>query len=465
NESNDSNPRELDYPESWTAWLASNRSASSASPSDNPDGDAYDNLMEYALGESPGTGAYRDPQTHGLRLYNEGEAIRAAFHRPSDLLDLRYFLEGSSDATTWSPIGAEPVVDRREDGFERVTFNDLESFQPLSSDGGFVRLRVELGGSRVSSHTPVAAWYRRELKEGYQTVGISTVKPDILSGILASNELRSITVRSGGFLPSLFESDKHYYMEVASGPHTGHRMDLEGASDDSISLDPASPNNTMAALPEEGLVGERFVIREHQTIGGVFNIGQLTTHRDPLSSDQVLVYQGDEKGYDVYSPIEAPGYYQWSKVGDSNLERRGDTVIAPGQGLFFKRAGEAPVSLLVTGNVRENAFIQRLKAGNNLVAEPFPLPASPDSRNLSTNNGFLKSTDPASADQIQIWQDDGSGYQGYFLLGGEGEEGYWTPVDSISLEDADETKLFQPDRAVFLKLQETAHPFYRVEKP
>ena len=92
-----------------------------------------------------------------------------------------------------------------------------------------------------------------------------------------------------------------------------------------------------------------------------------------------------------------------------------------------------------------------------MLAAPYPKDHSPATRKMLLVDGFHGDTNPANADQVQIWAGDGSatatGFTSYFLLnGGAGSTyRYWSVMESAALTNEDHSVIFHRDRAAFLK--------------
>ncbi|MGK0189877.1 MAG: putative repeat protein (TIGR03806 family) [Verrucomicrobiales bacterium] len=456
------------YPKTWTEWVESPyaRNLSTSAPSDL-DGDGYDDYLEFALGTPVGGGELIN---QGLRVEHSGDQIAVAFRRPSRLEGVKYVLEASSAMQEWFAIDSADVAYgvTSVTGFETVRYSGLENVPLLSSERGFVRLRVEPTEGGFTCLTPVCAWYRTPLHAGYQTIGVSLVKPALFAGRFGTVDENRVTVAGGGYLPLALDSTKGYYLEIVSGESEGHRFDIDvvGTIDNSISLDISVAHNTKPSLPT-GLQGERFVVREHCVLGEVFDKHAMFGTTDPAESDSLLFYDGS--GYDGYFLLNAgPPFHLWASTANASLADVGNLPIPPGTGCFVVKAGDQPTEIFVSGEVRSNAFIQNLKAGYNLVAGGYPLTASPRDRAMTLENGFLGEVDPSQADQIQIWNGDTAvhlqGFNGYFLLdAGQGTEfRYWTDLSNAALADQSNKRLFRYDRAAFIHLQENDHPEFRV---
>ena len=463
------------YPGSWGEWVASTRSngTSVTTPGSNADGDYFVDLLEYALGTSPGTGisATAGAGVH-LEMYGDEQSITAVYRRPSAVGDIDYVLEVSSDHQEWVPVFAESdtTVTRHDDGTETVRVFGIEATAGYPTSG-FVRLRVDLVDSNYSAATPVSAWMHTPLHEGYQTIGISTVNPPVFAGEIDSANGETLRFTGGGDLASVIkagsEAGQRYYLEIRSGEHEGERMDVDAlrTESDRIALDPGSEANTIAELSAD-VEGERFVIRTHRTIDQVFDKGMFEGDANPSASDRLHFYDTDIGGYASFFLLDALDYLRWTTLADASLTDYGTRVIRPGDGVFLQRSGDGMVMTQI-GIVRDNLFRHRLEKGYNLVAGGYPWMQSPEERRIDFDGGFLGDVNPAEADQIQIWQGDFDeavqGYESLFLLdaGAGSEFRFWTDLGNADLKNRSGSRVFRPDRAAFLLLRESGLPDYR----
>jgi hypothetical protein len=112
-------------PATFTSWQSQNSLAGLNNPEDDPDADGHTNLLEYALGTSPASGA----QLSRFRLVTSTTTglIEALLTRPAgEHRDLRYILESSADLKTWTPLSITPVTTIGADQTETLRFADLE---------------------------------------------------------------------------------------------------------------------------------------------------------------------------------------------------------------------------------------------------------------------------------------------------------------------------------------------------
>ncbi len=430
------------------------------SSADNADGDLLDLAAELALGQNPGEGVYSET---GLRFELSGDAVHVYYDRPPALSEFSYVLEGSADLETWFDIlGAEIVT--QTPGIERVRYRMIHLREPLSAARGFIRLRIEHAAWGHVSHTPICGWQGTPLDGGYQSYGSAFTPNPVFGSVIASaTETRLIAVAGG--LDGLMESDSRYYAEFSSGDYQGHRVriDPDSSTDQSVALDLLAEDNTLEEIDPGGVIGDTFIIYEHDVLVSLFPKDRFTGSNHPGLADQVLFF--DEGKYEAYFLLDVAGRYHWAEAGDDRLLNQDAQVVPPGRGAFIRRHSVAAETLFLTsGHIRTHAFVQPLNEGYNLVAPGFPLWQTPLERGLTSDNGFLGALDPSEADQILAWDAELERFQGLFLLD-DGQTQYWTPLDDVNLENHNETPWFSPDGAVFLRLAREPHPDYRILNP
>ncbi|MCW1886681.1 family 20 glycosylhydrolase [Luteolibacter flavescens] len=130
--------------EGFTAWLANTPGAGSG-PESNTDGDAWPDLVEYALGGDPATGV----APVGLpALSTTSGTVSLSYLRPLDRGDILYELQGSTTGQLWHLISDIAPVVSSQDGMQSVTYPDLRGTADVpglaSSLTAFFRLRFTL---------------------------------------------------------------------------------------------------------------------------------------------------------------------------------------------------------------------------------------------------------------------------------------------------------------------------------
>ncbi len=435
-------------------------------PHDNVDGDLLDQTAEYALGTNPYDAVMSDLGLH-LEPSEDGTSFDVWYERPARLDEVSYMLETSDDLEDWLQI-SDPEVSLASYVTEHVRYRQLEQQEGVSLERGFVRLRIRHHEWNYETTTPVLGWYHTMIRPGYQTHGLSLNRAPFLAGSIAKVDDERLILSTDG-VESPLGAGTPSYVEITSGPYEGHRLnvDRDRSTDQELVIEWKALHNTLTAWPvDEGLVGATVVVREHWTLGTAYPKDDFIGSSDLANADTIQIFR--DGSYDGYFLLKAGDHHQWTATNDLQLEAADNVIIHPGVGCFFHRAvqsGES--SMLVTGHLRQGAFIQPLSEGFNLIAASTPMDRTPKERVLEIENGFLGSAEPLEADQIQIWagdRDEGSQiFENYFLLdGGSHDTRFWTPMESDELESVNEWKLFPGNRAFFLKIAHEDHLNYRL---
>jgi hypothetical protein len=479
--------------DAWMEWRTANSEALGAetSLSGNRDGDLYDNLLEYALCLDPATGSNDclagGNARGGFWLEHSGtDTLDAVFVRPvGSLPDLTYTLEVAAalgNPTNWVAVttGLTPSTTDNFDGTETVRYADLESIGGAGTEGvdlgagiGFVRLRVGFndGATVATSHTEVSGWSELSVQREGESCSVPFAPPEVFSGTVTAGGGNVLDVSgsagSANQGVAVHLENRPYYIEVISGTYEGHRFEITSATDQMITLDPSAGRNTLDPIPD--LTGARFAIRAHLVPDDVIPAADVvdtvtpSNNNDPGLAAQLLFFD-NANGWSVFFAYDAGGTIapQWTSgddsslrnVGDSILEGSGDAimVIEPSVGFFFHPKARA-ARILMVGSVRRWDFACPLKAGYNIVGSAYPMPQSPNSRNMSLDY-FTGSADPGSSDQVQLWRADGDAfgmyeYESHFrALAGRYD--FWTTQENSQLPDEGDDAWFAPQRAAFI---------------
>ena len=430
----------------FSAWQAQTPGAGTTSTS-NHDGDAFDDLLEFALGGDPSSATM---EGLGPRLEEvDGGVLQVRYTRPDDRQGLAYQLEQSVDLQVWTPIGAS--VD-----------GGLVTAPLSTSSCGFVRLKVTHIESGEVRWTQPSGWMETEFHQGYQTHSVALLKPALYQSLIIETE-GSVLELSGAGL-SLPIGGAHY-LEIIDGPHEGHRLEVVGHDGVHVTVDLASRHNTISTIPE-GLVGSTIVIRAHWTLSDVYKPTSFQAGMHLDESDQIQFFKGTR--FEGVFLLDHPnGSPQWVATGDGDLSNQAGRVMAPGGGCFVSRASAATTTVRLLGQVRDHDFRVTLHPGHALVSSGFPMDSTPSSFDFDVSPGFTAATDPAAADQIQCWQGDitpgAAAYDSYFLL--EATTPYWTGATDLALADRSTDLFFGGDRAFFLRLQRETAITHQIRKP
>jgi YVTN family beta-propeller protein len=430
------------------------------------DGDGASDLLETTLGTSLTSGITLPGA--GLQLVTRnGSSVDATLLHPSGQNLFVLSLESSSDLVNWTPLIITPTVVTQSSGWDRVTWSDLQNLPGQSLARGIVRLRVNqtLGGTSTS--TPVG-WQQVVLKSGTQSYGLNLSNDVLLAGTINTANGTSIILSEQEALASAMDPAQHYYLEIMSGPQAGHRLELQSITATECVIASDSPNTTFAASAISGLSGVRVSMRPHRTLGTVFDPAQFQGSTEATSADQVLFYTST--GYNTCWLYASGGLRYWVQNG-APLTSVNDTQVPPGTGVMLQIANPSPLPLLATGSVRTAPFARSLQAGYNLLANPWPLDATPAQAGMNSANTFVATTSVSSADQLQLWKGDAttnaSGYAGYWLFQKPGQLiPTWISTGDATLNSQNNVLLLRAGRATFIKAQAKANrPVWIIPAP
>gem|GEM_PF-2088673 len=484
-------------PTNFAAWQALNPLGGANGPGDNPDGDIHTNLEEYALCFHPNTGVNGSPvgtPNDGFCVdLNPGvspapDTIDATFLRPEGITDVTYTLEISTDLVTFIPAPANTVTfdaTTNGDGTETVVIEDLEQISLLSNGAGFVRLRLTLAAPVATTTTKVFGWqtYGQELQ--CQTFSHPFEKKSPFSGTVDSSAGNVLTVTTStangsfSFVDQL-SADSSYYVEILDGTFEGHRFDIDRANSTTTTIALLTDGdlfggavvNTLTAVPN--LANAPIIVREHYTVDELFPLdSDATAGSNQTNSDTLLFYNRsvDPQRFDVLFLSSAAG--QWRAVGGTPSGNQGGRILPPCDGFFsHHRAGTAGTGVaydrLQIGCVRENDFVCPLDTTRNLVGSPYPLDMSPDERGLR-GPGFQGTGDPATADNLEIWQGDVvAGAEGYVVVfyADIATFDQWSLADDPTVQSQNDSPLLESDRGYFYDITNPAGiPDYRITAP
>jgi hypothetical protein len=103
-----------------------------------------------------------------------------------------------------------------------------------------------------------------------------------------------------------------------------------------------------------------------------------------------------------------------------------------------------------------NPWRRLLSKGQNFLALPWPVDATPQSLGLTAEGGFMAATSAALADEIHISKADAAAgtttYDAFWLVK-RAPTSFWTAKNSSSLQNVSQTLNLPAHRAFFLKAQ------------
>ena len=486
---------------------------------DNPDGDLFNNLLEFALCYDPGSGAKSFPsgeRNEGLQLVqNIDGTTDVTFSVPTNATELSYQLESSLDGKTWTSVTTTPTVVENP-AILGVSTTTIAGVQTVDVDGALFRVQVTATAATpsVTAFSPVVGFQVARVLDFCQSYSDPTLTPCPFSGTVSEvsgQVLSFVDSVASQDLTTVLNVNADYYVEVVSGVGIGNIFDVDSFTAATItlsiqteaglcSLDP--PFNTLLVVPD--LSGSQVVIREHRTIGELFPPSDLdgtggqiagtgfTRGATVDTAANLLRWDRDSNSLDIYYLNTAGDWLNTDGGGVVN-----GFILPPGEGIFtHDLEGATAFDLVQSGEVRTTQLAVPMKEGLNFIASVCPVvDQSPDgteangdtscnSRQLNASNvdgttagtKFAMTGDGAvsRADQIFLWNDDSltdstptavpsEHYEALFLLrsaGGLIER--WTEAGATNLLSMDNTLIFESNRSVFLQLQSDTLDYYIV---
>jgi uncharacterized protein (TIGR02597 family) len=470
-------------PDDWNHWKFLHPEES---PEGNPDADGYDNLAEFAFAMpyDRGTGSEWLGSTAWVIQPSTlaPGTIEAVFVRPKGAhLNVTYTLQYAAtlgSPTVWqeTAIASDKTttVDNG-DCTETVTIHDLETLTGLTGGAGFVRIKAVLdddGGNNGdidhTTFTEVEGWTCTDLEICCQTYNVPYQRETAFTGTISDANGDELAFADADSLDTLLASGGSYYMEITSGNHEGQRFEIVSASGNTLTVagaaefQAASPSiGSLAVLPPSSLVGDTVAVRRHWTLDEVYPPAAFGSSNTLKTADEVQIFHGGAWSlYWLYSNAGSP---MWIKAGADSTLNQGNTVIPPGQGMFFNNR-HTVATIVSYGEVRTNNFVRPLEAGNNLVGGGYPVSQSANGsggRAMNIATGFFGSRDFKTADSIFIWKADtltqAAGYDTYYLADARSifpDVLRWVKVGDPSLTIRDSEVILHGNRAAFVRSRE-----------
>ena len=462
---------------SFPEWQADNSPNSGSTPGSNNDGDLYDDLTEFALGTDPASGDHaltaNPNEDAGLRVNDSGSGGReASLTRPTNLSGVTYELEYGTSLTTWTPLdddnlpaGVFRAVVNNGDGTETVTYTGLENLPGLSSDKGFVRLKIGLEGSAATSTLAPEGWCAVDIQGDLQSYGYSFNMATFFSGTVDAVAGSVITTNSGNgadFAAMLNDPETAYYIEILNGLYAGHRFEVNKAASgvNTLELDGGTLAVPPADLATSNSGAPNFVMRRHVTVNEVFDLTLFDGSLDSGTADQIQFHDGT--GYQTYFKADnGGGLTRWTQVG-AGFADLGNTPVPPATGAFLTRYDDgagpalADVTMVQFGEVRAHQFVLDIKQGLNLICSPYPLGYTAGGLGMTEANGFTGTLNAGTADKIHVLVGDsapGTGGFETFWLAYNGSSELWAKVGDGFVDHSSDV-LFGDCRSAFFEANE-----------
>ncbi len=404
-----------------TAATTSSPSGSTSAPAtfaswtqahaDSEDGDLYPNLLEYALDTNPDDGR-SGAGTVTLETTPLG-AIEAVFSRPANgRADIRYELETSPDAKTWTQVGVTPKMSIGSDGRQRVRYSSLEA--EASQDRALFRLKVVLdsnldGKAEQTAYSPTLMFSRETFPIGRRTFSMPLVKAELFAGII-TQENDSILLPEAIDLPA---NGELYVEDLATG--NTYEIEEKASTGTRLKLETTLPTLTRIAL------------RSHQTLGDLLP-GDLFAQ-----DDRVLTFDPTANDFTAIDLTDSG----WSS-----------NPALPKQTGVLVQVRSSEVTVIVTGQVSQKSNIKPANT-TRLLSSASVLAESPFSLGLTSDNGFRAAVEPTNASRIRLWKGDNdatqTGYDQLFL-----SPIMWLRESDTSAQNFNEVRLMEPFRAFFV---------------
>ncbi len=468
----------------WPAWQLRFASLADTRPGADSDGDALSNLQEFAFGLSPHSGVAPRPAVR-VEVDSGTGRIDLCVDRVTGMQGVALTVELMShlgqSPQGWTPAPAlVPIITPRLDQTEELRFADVASHPVFASASqGFARLRLELdsdlnGDPEHVEKTATVGWSRVTLAPQTQTFSSAFAPFHRLASRVDAIVGTTLTLAgslNGTSTTDLLAPGAQYYLEVLSGTHAGHRLEVDESATAavnlaSIVLDVSHSRHTLPGNLPPTLVGATVALRPHQTLNGFADRSLFRAGNSVATADRMHFFNSGSGGFQTYWLFAFPGSPRWVRQGDGTLSDQGGFILEPGRGLFI-HVQSTPVSLTLRGHVRDHAFACPLAVGPNFIAPGWPMGLSPEALGMSSANGFTGGSSAARADQLQIWNGDSQvgaqGYSGLYLLQVSSLR-HWTWMGDSTLTNQSATPVFQSGRSTLI-LSRQGLPDWRMPLP
>ncbi|MDB6003702.1 MAG: hypothetical protein JWR15_689, partial [Prosthecobacter sp.] len=420
-------------PATFTAWQTQNSLSGLNHPNDDPDADGLTNLMEYALGTAGGNGLGAARFTLVNNTVTGG--IDAVLTRPvGSHADVRYFLEGSNDLSTWTTLSLTPASMANGDMTETLRYTQVESaFNGASR--GLLRIKVTLdanldGTAEATATTGAQGWARMLFPVGRQSLSMPLLLPAIYTGQVSSMSDRNVVLNTnGGDIRTQLQNGVSYYLEVMDGALRGRTFDLDTTAATASSI-------TLATAPESSLASARVRIRPHWTLGALLPVSGLQPATASEEADRLMMFDSATGKFQInWLQATSGGAGQWVRDGDAGLADDAARTLPPQAGMLVQ-IRSTPATLTFLGEVRTTALALPQTAGTTLGGTGLATPQTPASQPFTTGS------------RLRLWSGDSdpatAAYQNYLL----NAQAQW--VDEATGVDVSTQPLLDGFRAFFL---------------
>lgn len=261
------------------------------------------------------------------------------------------------------------------------------------------------------------------LTPGNHALAFPLLSQELFVGLIAGNADNTVTFASGTAAAHLV-ADGQYYLEIATGPFEGERLDLDtagtlaaGGATVKVNLS-ATSSSTTPSLDANVLASARAVVRQHvtlQSLQAMFSPAFVGNNNSALA-DGVEIYRAGI----LYSFYLRSDGATWREAGKTTDVR--SMVIPPDSALIVQlRSGTKRWTH--AGDVRTNVFRVNLPVGARIFATGFPLDLTPAGIGAFTDTGapaavrWVGNDNPALADNLRIYNPATNTFLTYYLAG------------------------------------------------
>ena len=445
---------------SFVAWQTINELNGLNAPTDDPDGDGVLNILEYTLGLDPASGVLQSTPLR-LELNPTTGQIDAIVTTASDLQDVTVSLEYIGDLSQ-SPAGwtelTVPIVDvvPMPNGLTVHTYRSVDLGLPNSNVRGFIRIKVSLdqdfnGTPEAEARTEVWGWARSSFPVQTATFSNPFLKSAVFAGKVDSVNGTTLEVGTAvgvADVQGAMTGTIPYYVEVTSGPHAGHRLEVDvvNSSRTQIAINLSNPLTTLTTLPAT-LAQAKIILLPHWTLREFMPPSDFRATNNQATADRAIQYNGTAfVNTWLYLNKGSP---KW--VSNAALTDQGGRVMNPTEA-YLVQTRAVLQDVVSLGVVRAHAFATPLRLGNQLIAGGWPMDQSPSSRLLTVANGYTGANSATRADRILIWNGDAvsgtTGYLSHYLLKTASIE-RWVRSGDAQLTSQNNLPIFKAMRGVY----------------
>lgn len=355
-------------------WQAKHALEGGNAAGDDPDGDGYPNLLEYALDMAADSAVRAAP-----RFYLEAQAgvINALLKRPAQgHLDVSFVLERSADLVRWNRVDAAPEA-------VSGTGDTLWRYRDVGQgDAGYFRVRVDLdadhnGDAEAEATTPVYGYGVQHLPVGQTTLSTPLVLDAVFAGAIANVDGSGAVIARGQGLTAALKAGRRYQAEIAG---LIYEVDAAQTTDARVALKSAPPAS---------VAGERLIIRPCWTLRELLPVASLHATSSAATADRVMFFENGQ--YKVHWLVAAQQGSRW--VADASLADTGGRALARNEGMVV-HLRSSPADVVLTGQV--NPAVLKLAV------------AASETRLMGS--GSLAALNPtvAAGDRVRLLSSDGA---------------------------------------------------------